>query len=177
VTKLSERILAVALLAVAIAACTSSATPSPSANGNNGGGNGGGGTTFVAQIDFTGFVPIQGSFTDNSLGTTAGSCSDYAKNGLKPDAGWFGPNPSGTTIGGQTVEFSLSVPLPKFTGPGTYLGNFFLALKIGSDIYAGGANSITVNADGSGSATFADAQAARAEQVESGKITWTCPSG
>ena len=92
-------------------------------------------------------------------------------------AGWFGPDPNGTSIAGQTVEFTLSVALATFHGPATYPGNSFLALKIGSDLYAGGAKSITINADGSGSAAFENAQAAGANQVESGTITWTCSSG
>ena len=171
------RVLVVTLLSAAMAACSSSASPSPAANGNGGNGGGGGGITFVAQIVFTGFIPIQGSFTDSSSASSATSCSGYASNGLKPQAGWFGPNPNGSTVGGQPVQFSLSVDLTKFNGPGTYPGNSFLALKIGPDLYIGGANSIVVNADGSGSATFANAQAAAANQIESGKITWTCTGG
>jgi hypothetical protein len=171
------RVLVVALLSAGLAACSSSATPSPSANGSAGSAGGGGGVTFSAQIDFTGFVPLKGSFTDSSTASDASSCSDYANNGLKPVAGWFGPDPNGSTIGGQTVEFSLSVDLKTFHGPATYPGNSFLALKIGSDLYAGGAKSITINADGSGSAAFSDAQASGAKQVESGTITWTCSGG
>jgi hypothetical protein len=175
------RLLVVALLSAGLAACSSSASSSPSPNASNGeeggGGQGGSGVTFSAQIDFTGFAPIQGSFTDSSTASSATSCSDYASNGMKPIAGWFGPDPSGSTIGGQTVEFSLSVDLNTFRGLGTYPGDSFMALTIGSDLYAGGAKSITINADGSGSATFENAQAAGANQVESGTITWTCSAG
>jgi hypothetical protein len=173
------RLLVVALLSAGLAACSSSATPSPSANGSSvsGGVQGGTGVTFSGQIVFTGFAPIQGSFTDSSTASDATSCGDYATNGMKPIAGWFGPDPSGSTIGGQTVEFSLSVDLNTFHGPATYPGNSFMALKIGSDLYAGGVKSITINADGSGSAAFENAQAAGANQVESGTITWTCSAG
>jgi hypothetical protein len=177
------RVLVVALLSAGLAACSSSATPSPAANGSSvsggveGGGGGGGGVTFSGQIDFTGFAPLQGSFTDSSTASDATSCGDYATNGEKPVAGWFGPDPSGSTIGGQTVEFLLSIALNTFHGPGTYPGNSFMALKIGSDLYAGGFKSITINADGSGSAAFENAQAAGANQVESGTITWTCSAG
>jgi hypothetical protein len=175
------RLLVVALLSAGLAACSSSANPSPSPNetttDGGGGGGGGGGVTFTGQIDFTGFAPLKGSFTDSSTASDATSCSDYASNGMKPVAGWFGPDPSGNTIGGQTVEFSLSVDQNTFHGPATYPGNSFMALKIGSDLYAGGVKAITINPDGSGSAAFENAQAAGANQVESGTITWTCSAG
>jgi hypothetical protein len=132
---------------------------------------------FTAQINFAGYAPIQGSFTDSSSASSTTSCTDYASNGMKPLSGWFGPNPNGSTVGGQPVTFSLSVDLKTFHGPGTYKGNAFLGLKIGSDLYTGGANSITVNADGSGSANFSGAQGSAASQVEAGTITWTCSGG
>jgi hypothetical protein len=177
----SAQLLVVALLSAGLAACSSSANPSLTPNvtdsAGGGGGQGGGGITFSGQIDFTGSAPLKGSFTDSSTASDATSCSDYASNGMKPIAGWFGPDPSGSTFDGQTVEFSLSVDLNTFHGPGTYPGNSFMALKIGSDLYAGGVKSITINADASGSAAFENAQAAGANQVESGTITWTCSAG
>jgi hypothetical protein len=88
------RVLVVTLLSAAMAACSSSASPSPGANGNNGNGGGGGGVTFVAQIVFTGFIPIQGSFTDSSSASSATSCSGYASNGLKPQSVGSGPTPT-----------------------------------------------------------------------------------
>jgi hypothetical protein len=173
----SVRLLVVALLSAGLAACGSSGPPSPSTTAGSGGAGAGGGVTLSGQIDFTGFAPLKGSFTDSSTASGSSSCSDYATNGMKPVAGWFGPDPGGTTFDGKTVEFSLSVPLNTFKGPGTYPGNSFLALKIGSDLYAGGAKSIIINADGSGSATFEDAQGSGSSQVESGTITWTCSGG
>jgi hypothetical protein len=173
----SIRTLALAFLSVGLAACASSTNPTLGTSGSSSAGGAGAGVTLNAQIDFTGFAPLKGTFADSSIASSATSCTDYATNGLKPVAGWFGPDPAGSTIGGQTVEFTLSVPLNTFHGPGTYPGNSFLALKIGSVLYAGGAKSITINGDGSGSATFENAQGHDANQIESGTITWTCSGG
>jgi hypothetical protein len=176
------RLVVVALLAAGVAGCNSSANLSPrpsptNANAGGGGTGGGGGVTLNGQIDFTGFAPLKGTFTDSSTASGSASCSDYATNGMKPVAGWFGPDPGSATFSGQTVAFTLSVDLKTFKGPGTYPGNSFIGLKIGPDLYAGGAKTITINPDGSGSASFADAQGAGANQVESGTITWTCSGG
>jgi hypothetical protein len=175
-TRRSAGVVVVVLLSAGLAACSSGGGASPTANGNPGSPGAGGGTgiTYTAQITFTGLPPIQGSFTDSSSASSATSCTDYASNGMKPLSGWFGPNPNGSTVGGQPVTFSLSIDLSTFHGPGTYKGNSFMGLKIGPDLYTGGANSITVNADGSGSASFSGAQGPGTSQVEAGTIMWTC---
>jgi hypothetical protein len=72
------------------------------------------------------------------------------------------------------VSFTIDIGQSAFHGPGTYPGMSFLALKIGNDIYAGGTDQIVVNADGSGSTSFSNAQGSKADMVENGTITWTC---
>jgi len=173
-----SRLLATGLLSAGLTACSAGSggtpTPAPAATGNAGGG--GAGIVYHAQINFTGFAPIQGTFDDSSLGTDFGSCANFAKSGMNPVGGWAGPSPDGVTIGGQVLTFSLLIGQTQFKGPGTYPGTSFLALKIGSDLYAGGSDSIVVNADGSGSTSFANAQGSGTNMVESGTITWTCSS-
>jgi len=170
------RLLAIGLFSAGLAACSTGSSgtppPAPAATGNAGGG--GAGLVYHAQINFTGFAPIQGTFDDTSLGTDFGSCSDFAKSGMNPVGGWAGPSPTQVSIGGQVVTFSLLIGQTQFKGPGSYPGTTFLGLKIGSDLYAGGSDAITVNADGSGSTSFTNAQGSGSNMVESRTITWTC---
>lgn len=93
---------------------------------------------------------------------------------MNPVGGWAGPSPTQVSIGGEVLTFSLLIGQNQFKGPGTYPGTSFLALKIGSDLYAGGSDSIVVNADGSGSTSFTNARGSGTNMVENGTITWTC---
>ena len=173
---MTMRRMAVVMSAAAMvaAACSGGGSPTaqPVATGNASGS--GVGIVLHATINFTGFVAISGTFDDTSLGADFGSCSDYAKNGMAPVGGYFAPQAQDVTIGGQAISFAISVGQSSFKGPGTYPGTSFMALKIGNDIYAGGSDSIIVNADGSGSTSFSNAQGAKTEMVENGTISWTC---
>ncbi|MHB1475724.1 MAG: hypothetical protein ACYCV4_19295, partial [Dermatophilaceae bacterium] len=144
--------------------------------GGSGNGGGGSGAVFSAQVNFTGVVPIHGSFTDSSTASTGQSCSDYAANGLPFQAGWYGPNPAGGTVGGQALSVSPSVPYKDFHGAGTYTGNYFIALKIAATLFVTTSVTVTVNGDSSGSLTFANALAGDGS-TESGTMTWTCANG
>jgi hypothetical protein len=165
--------LVVCAVALAVGACSGGpSTTQPTATGSASGN--GAGIVLHATIKFSGFVAIDGTFDDTSLGVDVGTCADYAKNGTAPVAGYFGPQAVNVPIGGQTVSFTIDIGQSSFHGPGTYPGESFLALKIGNDIYAGGSDAITVNADGSGSTSFSNAQGHDADMVENGTITWTC---
>ncbi len=157
------------------------ATTGPGGGGNAGGGgsaSGGGGANgivFSGQVDFTGGIPIQGSFTDNSPDSLGESCGAYATSGMPFQAGWFGPDPAnGGKIAGQSVSVSPIVPYKDFHGPGTYAKDYFIALKIGTNIYITPSVTIMVNGDSSGSLTFADAVSGPGTSPESGTMTWTC---
>lgn len=167
------------LLAGCSGSASSAATAPASGGGGAGGGNGSGGgnAVFTAQVNFTGDTPVQGSFTDSSTASTGQSCSDYAANGLPFQAGWYGPNPAGGTVGGQAVSVSPVVPYKDFHGAGTYTGSYFIALKIGSTLWVTTSVTVTVNADSSGSLTFADALGGPGTTSESGTMTWTCANG
>ena len=157
-----------------LAACSS--TPSPTVGNSGNGGNpggGGGGLVFAGQLNLTGVIPVQGSFTDNTTMSFLHSCSDYAANGSTALAGWFGPDPG--TVAGHAVEWSLQLGTAKFHGPGTYSASagLFTVMKIDDSVLGGGTTSVTINADGSGSAQIAN-DSGNAAQTDSGTMTWTC---
>ena len=143
-------------VAVIVAGCSASSSTAAPGTGSDSSG-GGSGIVFSGQVNITGGVAIQGSFTDDSTASIGQSCTDYASTGMPFQAGWFGPNPAGASVGGQALSVSPDVPYKDFHGPGTYAGNYFIALKIGSSIYVTTSVTIVVNGDSSGSLTFADA--------------------
>ena len=87
---------------------------------------------------------------------------------------WYLPDTSDYT-------FLLTWDVLTYTGPGTYTG----ATANSVDLTAGGQQyvgltptsavlSVTVNADGSGSATFSNLQSQATQAAVSGSETWTC---
>jgi hypothetical protein len=172
--------------AATAAGCSGNAMPSTNLPGaanaagrtNPSGGNGGGGgPTFKVTVNFTGTYVLQGSFTDTGTGSGFSSCGQYA--GLNtPLLGWIGPGPQvqgpQAQVGGKSLSWSLEVPHSTFHGPGTYSGQLLNAFAIGADDFSGFDSSVTLNRDGSGSASFAKASAFTSNTIESGDITWTC---
>jgi hypothetical protein len=187
--------MAVLALAVSLAACTSSSpTTAPTSAGGQGGNGGGssapaapsaaisssaGGIVFSGVIKFTGGTPVQGSFTDSDTGSSETSCSGYATGGAPFQSGWIGPDPNGASVGGVAVTVSPHVVFKDFHGPGTYMTTSFLDIEVGSAKYASTSATIVINADSSGSLTFADAPGGSpgSGASESGTMTWTCAAG
>lgn len=173
-------VLGVAIILAGCGASTATTAPSTGSPGTGNGGAGGG-IVFTGQVNFTGVIPIHGSFTDSGTASTVQSCGAYATSGLPFRAGWAGPNPdhSPGDVGGQTLSVSPIVPFKDFHGPGTYTSTYFIALKIADNAYTNDSVTIVVNADSSGSLTFANANggAAVGNGAESGTMTWTCANG
>lgn len=163
-----------------LAACASTGSPTATANSGNGGNSGnnggGGGLVFNGQVNLTGAIPVQGSFTDNQGFSFLHSCTDFAANGSTALGGWVGPDAG--TVAGHDVQWSLELATAKFHGPGTYSDSagLFTTFKIDDDLFGGGTTSVTINADGSGSAQLAN-DSGNPGQTESGTITWTCTGG
>jgi len=163
--------------AAALAGCSAS-TDTNTTNGATlpGGSSGGSGhnVTFNVQVTFTGTDAAQGSFTDHETGSGFQSCTQYAS--MNTPLGWIGPAPPTQTtvlIGGKTANWLMSVPKSSFHGAGTYSG-VISALAIGSDDFTGSNSQVTLQSDGSGSATFTNLSAFTSSAVDSGTITWTC---
>jgi hypothetical protein len=134
---------------------------------------------FHVQVSFSGLDAIQGSFVDNTSGTGLSSCTDWAKG---DSVGWIlGPGtPTGgnTVIGGKSLNFGISITKDKFHGPGTY-SSIFLGggVTIGADTFFGTNSSETLNANGSGQASFSNligGSTTGPQGPESGTVTWTC---
>jgi hypothetical protein len=165
--------------AALLAACSGRSATRQSGAGDtqSAGTSGHQGIKFNVTIDFTGLKPIQGSFVDDDHAGD-GSCEAYAKENL-PIVGWQGPQPPVghlVTVAGQKLDFAMAVPRDAFHGPGTYTPkNGVFGVTVGDDTFSGGGpTSVTVNADGSGSATFTDIQGLTKYGRESGTIRWTC---
>ncbi len=158
--------LAALVVTVGLAACGSSSTPATSASPTSVPAG-----TFTVQINFTGASNVQGSFTTPTVGAT---CKQYATNslpwtiGLGPDLG----NP--LAVGGQTINFEISVPQSTFHGTGNYSGNVVSGVTIGLDTFAGIDSTMLLNSDASGNATFTKYIGTTSSATESGTITWTC---
>jgi hypothetical protein len=163
-----------------------------------------GGISFTGTASITGSVTASGSFTDTLEGEDAGgrpyeSCADYAADlidGL-PDTGVAFSTPSPQAIPGPTgpippdgtieqAQLSLdgTWPGPGVEGNGSGQSTKGLTEHASIIIESAGnpANftnpatwEVDVDADGSGSMTFTDAQGtALTVGTASGTVTWTC---
>jgi len=182
---LAGTISAVAL-GVALAGCSVSPA-SNSTNGGGGGGNatnagsnggGGGAVTFNVTVAFTGVDPLQGSFTDSDTGSGFSSCSQYATL-VGPTRPFYSPSPSSQQVQGTSVGFIFTVASTSFHGPGTYPDASLGGLAVGDSDFTTQNNSttsVTVNGDGSGTASFANypSFSGSGQGTESGTVTWTC---
>jgi hypothetical protein len=163
---------------VVLAGCSSS--PTPGATGFGGQGGGQGEITLTAQVSLGGADRFHGSFTDKE---PYASCADYLA-GQNTSFGWNGPqtnSPYGSTeVGLQNLGLTIQVPHSVFKGASTYRGgNLFQATvntSTGSTIYEGKLSILTINADGSGSLSFANATliGLAGGPYEAGIVTWTC---
>jgi hypothetical protein len=175
--------------ALVIAACGSSAASAPAANGSAPAGPSraagstgqaanpttgpvsGGSHQFAATLKVTGAVKFTLSFTDSL--SVLPACSALAKTGFSSNT-WSIPQPN-------TQDSKLNWNVQPYAGPGTYsdrnaFGNSVeLTGPKGTeyDQVDSSVLSVTVNADGSGSATFKNLQDSDAKAV-SGSETWTC---
>jgi hypothetical protein len=134
------------------------------------------GIEFQVTVDFTGARALSGSFVDDDHGGD-GTCAQYATTN-NPVVGWLGPQPPAgrdVRVNGQTVSYGLMLRPDQFHGPGTYSGGVMSGLTVGPDTFMGKNSSLTIKADGSGSATFTDFQMiSRGSGSESGTMHWTC---
>ena len=178
-------IVALASVALLIAACGSSSTATDSTNLGGSSGQAAGATAgvvsdgtheFTATLSVTGAVTKSASFTQGIAGRPA--CAAFAQAGI-PGAGtnpklWYLPNNPDST-------FLMTWDVLTYTGPGTYTGSSANSVNLS----AGGQQfvaltptsstlSVTVNADGSGSATFSNLQNQATSAAVSGTETWTC---
>jgi hypothetical protein len=168
------------VLGLVLAGCSASAA----SNGSNGGGSiagsGGGGrgtVTFMVTVNWSGPDPVQGTFTDSSTGSGFDSCSQYA---TATGVLWLSPSTNTAQVQGKSIGFAFDVSATTFHGPGTYADTLTgSGVSVGSDNFTAGhsaMSSVTVKADGSGSASFTDLFGLNTstEAPESGTITWTC---
>ena len=175
----ARRLVLVLLASLPLAACAST----QSAGNTTSGGTGSGQCNepcvlFHLQISFTGLDNVQGSFVDDSSGEGYGSCADWAKG---DSVGWV-PGPGTVTshpvvIDGKSLSFGVSVGKDKFHGPGTYTEVLLGGVSIGADNFLGNTSTETLNADGSGQATFSNLPGGSVtgpQGTESGTVTWTC---
>jgi hypothetical protein len=178
-------IVALASVAFLIAACGSSSAATDATNlggsstqaaGATTGAVSGGTHQFSATLSVTGAVTKSASFTEGIAGRPA--CAAFAQAGI-PGTGanpkvWYLPNNPDST-------FLMTWDVLTYTGPGTYTGSSANSVNLG----AGGQQfvaltatsstlSVTVNADGSGSATFSNLQNQATKVAVSGSETWTC---
>jgi len=178
-------IVALASVALLIAACGSSRTATDTANMAGSSSQAAGATTgaisgsthaFAATLSVTGAVTKSASFTESIAGRPA--CAAFAQAGIPGTAAnsklWYLPNNPDST-------FLMTWDVLTYTGPGTYAdpstlsvslaaaGEQFVALTPTSSTL-----SVTVNADGSGSATFSNLQDQATKAAVSGTETWTC---
>jgi hypothetical protein len=178
-------IVALASVALLIAACGSSSTATDTANmagsssqaaGATTGAVSGGTHAFAATLSVTGAVTKSASFTESIAGRPA--CAAFAQAGIPGTVAnpklWYLPN-------NPDYTFLMTWDVMTYTGPGTYTGS----AANSANLAAGGQQfvaltptsstlSVTVNADGSGSATFSNLQSQATKAAVSGSETWTC---
>jgi hypothetical protein len=134
----------------------------------------GGAHEFKGTLTVTGTVSQSTTFTQSL--TYLPSCADLAKDGMSGQT-WSIPQPSSQT-------FYLNWNVSPYTGPGTFTDPTLFEDSVEVDApYQGTTDefdqvdgttlSITVNSDGSGSATFQNLQDGDQLPV-SGTETWTC---
>lgn len=161
-------------------AAGASTTPPPTVGTGNSGTNGSGGNApgkviFTVQVNFTGADPVSGSFTDPDTGSGYSSCSQYATQ-TSTLAPWIAPGAqaqSSAQVQGKSITMLMTIQAGVYHGPGTY-ANPIKGLTIGSDDFYIGNSSVTVNADGSGTATFMNLTSPLANGAKSGTYAWTC---
>jgi hypothetical protein len=158
----------------------------------------------MGTASITGSVSASGSFTDaldgeNADGQPYPSCADYAGDIIngQPDTG-VGfvtpspqaiPGPSGPIPAAGTIEQEQLILDGNWPGPGVEgngSGQSTHGLTVHANIFMEGATTeasfidpvtwtVDVNADGSGSMTFTDAQGTSGTTgTVSGLVTWTC---
>lgn len=154
-------------LGTALAACGSSSattTPTPASSGGHNG-------TFNVMVNFTGAQAVQGSFTTPTVGAT---CAQYATKALEWTIGLGPPVGNPIVVGGVSINFLLSIPQSTFHGAGTYTGNVIGGVTVGLDTFAGTDSTMTINADGSGNASFTNLIGTTSSAKENGTVSWTC---
>ncbi|HEX7264030.1 MAG TPA: hypothetical protein VF383_07610 [Candidatus Dormibacteraeota bacterium] len=179
------RLLTMLTAAAVLAGCSAASSPSGQPAANASAGSAGSGqcnepcVIFNLQVNFSGLDSLQGSFVDNDSGTGYSSCADFAKGdsvGFVQGPGT--PTQTTTTIAGKSLSFLFTILHDKFHGPGTYVGVLAGgAVNIGTDTFLGTDSTETLNADGSGNASFSNlsgGSASGAQGTESGTVTWTC---
>jgi len=175
--------------ALVLAACSSSTTAAPATNGSAAAGStntagaasqaanptssqvAGGSHQFAATLTVTGAVKFTLTFTQSL--SVLPACSEIAKTGFTGKT-WSIPQPN-------TQDSKLNWNVEPYTGPGAYsdtktFGNSVELTGPKGDQYDqvdSSSGSVTVNADGSGSATFQNLQDSLSKAV-SGSETWTC---
>jgi hypothetical protein len=181
--------LILAAAALVIAGCSSSTAATPATNGSVPAGStntagsasqaanpttapvSGGSHQFAATLTVSGAVKFTLSFTQPL--SVLPACSEIAKTGFT-DKTWSIPQPN-------TQDSKLNWNVQPYTGPGTYsdpttFGNSIELTGPKGDEYDqvdSSVGSVTVNADGSGSATFQNLRDSD-EKAVSGSETWTC---
>jgi hypothetical protein len=178
-------IVALASVALLIAACGSSSTATDATNLGGGPSQAAGATTgavsggthaFAATLSVTGAVTKSASFTESIAGRPA--CAAFAQDGIPGTAAnpklWYLPN-------NPDYTFLMTWDVLTYTGPGTYTGSSAnsVSLAAAGEQFAALTStsstlSVTVNADGSGSATFSNLQDQATKAAVSGSETWTC---
>jgi hypothetical protein len=146
-----------------------------SSGGNGSRGSAPGKVIFTIQVNFTGADPVSGSFTDPETGSGFSSCSQYG-NQTSTLAGWTGPGAQAqqsAQVQGKSITMLMTIQGGVYHGPGRY-ANPIKGVTIGSDDFYIGNSSVTVNADGSGTATFMNLTSPLANGSESGTYGWTC---
>lgn len=150
--------------------------------GSSGDGACGSESGFCVTVDITGATTVHGTAQTLNLGT----CTDYAK-GESPGGALQLPGLLGEEIGGQ--EISAANEIREYAGPGTYGKDMLksvagvIDISIDNTPYQPTEDTTAqavINADGSGSFTFANLKegeqgnSTTPKGVISGSFTWTC---
>jgi hypothetical protein len=187
----------VAAVLVAVTGCSAATggsapgaadAPAPSAEVADSADSGGGGACgsesgFCVTVDISGATTLHGTAQTLNLTT----CAEYAKGGSSSDGSLQLPGLLGEQIGDQ--EVSAVNEIREYSGPGTYEKDKLksvagvIDVSIGTTPYQATDDTTAqavINADGSGSFTFADLKEGEegnpttAKGVLSGSVTWTC---
>ena len=157
-------------------------TADAAVGGSDGSGACGSESGFCITVDITGAATVQGTAEALNLGT----CADFAK-GESPGGDLQLPGLLGEEIGGKQV--SAFNEIREYAGPGTYEKDVIRSVAGVIDVSIDTtpyqlADETTaqavINADGSGSFTFADLKEGEqgnpttAKGMISGSYTWTC---
>lgn len=173
-----------AVVLLCASACGASSTPSSSAGAPTGAASSSsaastaaasGGHAFTATLKVTGTVTQSATFTEDL--SVLPACAVLAKSGMANQT-WSIPQPL------TDQSFALNWNITPYTGPGTYTDATAFQDSVDLDApYQGTADefdqvsgttlSITVNSNGSGSATFSNLQDGDQLPV-AGSETWTC---